>query len=249
MERIPELTEEQRSAIVGSVAMLLLGHLTTREQSITMGARENCSLVPDIYTEFMQHFGLNANTEMDFDWIKSTATLTERELRFLLAPCLTTPIARGTPMERRYGRLAGRYIATEGYNDEIAVMAIAQQFCPMTATSDVSYLLEYIRGKAEPHVLAFTQDQGEYSFGICRMYAIPVVHVSSDFSEMSFAESMFINRPWWDPEVIRVHPRLGLIWTDDEANEYTVVGDVHHVRYSGGDVALRDLPTAFTKGD
>lgn len=250
MERIPELTEEQRSAIVGSVAMMMLGHLTTREQSVTMGARENCSMVPEIYTEFMQQFGLNPNTEVDFDWIKSTETMTERELRFLQAPCLTTPIARGAPMERRYTRLANHYIRTEGYNDEIAVMAIAQQFCPMTATSDISDLLSYIRGKAEPHVLAFTKDQGEYSFGVCRMYAMPIVQVSgSDFSEMSFAEAMFINRPWWDPEVIRVHPQLGLIWTDDEANEYTVVGDVHHVRYSAGDLVLRDLPTAFTKGD
>lgn len=247
MERLPELTEEQRSAIVGSVAMLLLGHLTTREQSITMGARENCSLVPDIYAQFMQYHGLNANTEMDFDWIKSTQTMTERNLRFLLAPCLTTPIARGAPMERRYGRLSNNYIRTEGYSDDIVVQAIAQQFCPMTASADITRLLQYIRSKAEPHVLAFTQDQGEYSFGVCRMYAIPVVEVSGDFGELLFSDAMFINSPWWGPTVIRLHPQLGLMWTDDESNEYTIVGDVHHVRYSGGETRLSELPKAFTK--
>ncbi len=249
MERIPELTEEQRSAIVGSVAMMLLGHLTTREQSITMGARENCSLVPDIYAEFMQQFGLNPNTEIDFDWIKSTETLTERQLRFLLAPCLTTPITRGSPMERRYARLANHYTSIEGYSDEIVVQAIAQQFCPMTATADIAQLVQYIRSKEEPHVLAFTQDQGEYSFGLCRVYAIPLVQAMGEFSMSDLGDTMFINRPWWDPTVVRVHPQLGLIWTDDESNEYTVVGDVHHVRYSAGDLVLRDLPTAFTKGD
>lgn len=250
MERIPELTEEQRSAIVGSVAMMFLGHLTTREQSVTMGARENCAAALEVYTEFMQQFGLNPSTEVDFDWIKSAETMTERELRFLMAPCLTTPIARGAPMERRYARLSNRYIRTEGYSDDIVAKAIAQQFCPRTASADISDIVAYIRSKSEPHVLAFTQDQGEYSFGVCRMYAIPIVHVSGqDFSEMSFSEAMFVNRPWWDPEVIRIHPQLDLVWTDDEANEYTVVGDVHHVRYSAGDLVLRDLPTAFTKGD
>lgn len=247
MERIPELTEEQRSAIVGSVAMMLLGHLTTREQSITMGARENCSLVPDIYAEFMQQFGLNPNTEIDFDWIKSTQTMTERQLRFLLAPCLTTPITRGSPMERRYTRLANHYIRTEGYSDDIVVQAIAQQFCPTTAIADITQLVQYIRNKSEPHVLAFTQDMGEYTFGLCRVYAIPVVHVSGEFSALDFSEAMFINRPWWDPTVVRVHPQLGLIWTDDENNEYTVIGDVHHVRYNGGDTKLSELPKAFTK--
>lgn len=247
MERIPELTEEQRSAIVGSVAMMLLGHLTTLEQSVTMGARENCSVIPDLYAQFMQHHGLNPNTEMDFDWIKSTQTLTEPQLRFLLAPCLTTPIVRGAPMERRYARLAGHYIRTEGYKDDIVIQAIAQQFCPMTAVADITGLLQYIRSKEDPYVLAFTQDQGEYSFGVCRVYAMPVVQVSGDFSEMSFSDAMFINRPWWSPTVIRVHPQIGLIWTDDDNNEYTVVGDVHHVRYSGGDTKLSELPKAFTK--